>query len=408
MQTASPRPGGDATPASHTALVIRLGLSQLVAWGALHYVIGVFGADIARSLGWSPVSVHGGFSVSLVVMGLSSRWVGEWIDRHGGRQAMTIGFWTGAGGCLLLASSRDAATFYLAWVALGLAMRLSLYDAAFATLVKVKGGQSQRSMTVVTLFGGLASTAFWPLGHALASVWGWRGALVVYALILVLSSWLLRAIPRAPADQAATRIDQADKEAAPAVPHEAAKTLAYGVGATLMLFMQAGMAAHFIELLSRLGWAMGAVVAMSTMLGVGQLLGRLYMVFHGHRFPILWMNLLPPSLLLLCYGLYFNGERSIALAGAFALLYGAGNGISTITRGAVPVALFGPKGYGARVGRVMRPAFFASATAPMAFAWTIEQWGARATVSVNVAFSVVLLGAAGALIHLNGKGGGSA
>jgi MFS family permease len=403
MTTASPRPGADATPSADTALVIRLGLSQLVAWGALHYIIGVFGADIARSMGWSPVSVHGGFSVSLVVMGLSSRWVGERIDRHGGRRAMSMGFWIGAGGCLLLASSRDIVTFYLAWMVLGFAMRLSLYDAAFATLVKVKGVQSQQSMTVITLFGGLASTAFWPLGHALASIWGWRGALVAYAVILVVSSLLLRAIPRVAIVQDAARTGPASSEQVLPVPHEAAKTTAYGLGATLILFMQAGMAAHFIELLSRLGWAIGAVVAMSTMLGIGQLMGRLYMVFHGHRFPILWMNLLPPSLLLLSYGLYFHGDRSIVIAGAFALLYGAGNGISTITRGAVPVALFGAKGYGARVGRVLRPAFFASAAAPMAFAWTIAQWGSQATVSINVVFSAVLLGAAGALIHLDSK-----
>lgn len=403
MQTASTRRGADATPSSDTSLVIRLGLSQLVAWGALHYIIGVFGADIARSMGWSAVRVHGGFSVSLVVMGLSSRWVGEWIDRHGGRRAMSMGFWIGASGCVLLALSKDVATFYLAWVVLGFAMRLSLYDAAFASLVKVKGVQSQQSMTVITLFGGLASTAFWPLGHALASVWGWRGALVAYAAILVVSSLLLRTIPRAATAQGVARTEPAGSETVLPVPLEAAKTAAYGLGATLILFMQAGMAAHFIELLSRLGWAIGAVVAMSTMLGIGQLLGRLYMVFHGHRFPILWMNLLPPSLLLLSYGLYFNGGQSIVLAGAFALLYGAGNGISTITRGAVPVALFGAKGYGARVGRVLRPAFFASAAAPMAFAWTITQWGAQATVSINVAFSAILLGTAGTLIHLDRK-----
>lgn len=37
--------------------------------------------------------------------------------------------------------------------------------------------------------------------------------------------------------------------------------------------------------------------------------------------------------------------------GLFALLHGAGNGVLTIAKGTLPLALFGPVGYGLNRGR---------------------------------------------------------
>ncbi len=386
-------------PRVSLVLVVSLGLSQLVAWGALHYIIGVFGADMAAALGWSDVVVHGGFSAALVVMGLSSRRAGHWIDVHGGRRVMMAGCWTGAAGCLLLASSHDVLVYYLAWCVLGLAMRLALYDAAFATLVKVAGPRAGRAITAITLFGGLASTAFWPLGHALAQAHGWRGALLAYAAILALASLLHLAIPTVVAREASARQADPAGHAAPALADLVPRTVLYGVGAMLTLFMQAGMAAHFLELLAGLGWSMARVVSLSTLLGLGQVTGRLCMVLVGHRFHAVTMNLLPPILLICSYLMYFAGHHSVWLAGAFAFLYGTGNGIATITRGSVPIVLFGATGYGARVGAILKPAFFASAVAPMAFAIAIGGLGFFGIIAINLGLCAVMLAASVALLR---------
>ena len=56
------------------------------------------------------------------------------------------------------------------------------------------------------------------------------------------------------------------------------------------------------------------------------------------------------------------GAAVIAVAGggmaasAFAILHGAGNGVLTIARGTVPLALFGPENYGYRLGLLGAPA----------------------------------------------------
>ena len=65
-------------------------------------------------------------------------------------------------------------------------------------------------------------------------------------------------------------------------------------------------------------------------------------------------------------------------AAAFAMLHGAGNGILTIAKGALPLALFGPRGYGERQGWLMLPARLAQALAPWVFGLALDRWGAQA------------------------------
>jgi len=176
--------------------VLALGASQLVCWGISYYLVAVLGDAIAAELGWSRAVVHGGFSAALVVMALSSRLAGALVDRHGGRSVMAAGSVLTALGLAGLAAVRTIPGYFAAWICLGIAMRLTLYDAAFATLARLGGRGSHRAMSQVTLLGGLASTAFWPIGHALAARLGWRGALVVYVGCALLTVPLHLSLPR--------------------------------------------------------------------------------------------------------------------------------------------------------------------------------------------------------------------
>ena len=156
-------------------LVWCLGFSQFICWGISYYMLGAFGEAMVRDLGWARMLVHGGFALALLVMGGVSGIAGRWVDQRGGRTVMVAGSLLLAGGCLGLALGQGVAAYYLAWAVVGLAMRLTLYDAAFATLAHVAGQGARRPMAQITLLGGLASTAFWPLGHALAESLGCAG-----------------------------------------------------------------------------------------------------------------------------------------------------------------------------------------------------------------------------------------
>src|SRR5690606_11282039 len=143
--------------------VLCLGLAQLISWGISYYLIGGFGEQITADLGWSRDLVYGGFSVALLVMGLTSPMAGRLIDRHGGRKIMIVGSALNALGCIGVAVSHDVTVYYAAWICLGLAMRLTLYDAAFAALARISGPDARWPIAQITLLGGLASTVFWPL-----------------------------------------------------------------------------------------------------------------------------------------------------------------------------------------------------------------------------------------------------
>jgi predicted MFS family arabinose efflux permease len=374
--------------------VFCLGLSQLVCWGISYYLIGAFGDLIAGDLGWSPSVVHGGFSAALAVMGLSSPFVGRTIDRHGGRAVMVAGSAVTAAGCIALALADGIALYYAAWLCLGLAMRMTLYDAAFAALARIGGAAAKRPISQVTLLGGLASTVFWPIGHALAGPFGWRGAVFAYAGFALLTIPLHLALPpgRAarPTDAPADRPAAASK--AGGGPRLAAAL--YAVIAALTSFLNSGLSAHMIAMLAGLGMAAGLAVWVAALRGIGQSAARLCEVASGSRLHPLTLAVLATALLPVAFlaGL-FSGQLVVAGI-AFAFLYGAGNGLVTIVRGTLPLVLFEPGAYGSLVGRLLAPSFILAALAPLAYAVVIENFGDGAAFALSAAVAAVVLAAA--------------
>src|SRR5690349_19095595 len=169
------------SPAMHA--ILALGITQIIAWGTTLYALGVLGKPIAADTGWSQSLVFGGLTTGLLVSAAVSTLVGRGVDRHGGRQVMTLGSLLMAGGLALLALVRSPPAYLLAWAFLGLAMRMCLYDAAFAALVQVTPSRGRRAISYLTLFGGFASTIFWPIAHILNTAYGWRATLIIFAAI---------------------------------------------------------------------------------------------------------------------------------------------------------------------------------------------------------------------------------
>ncbi|WP_225783226.1 MFS transporter [Xenophilus sp. Marseille-Q4582] len=349
--------------------------------------------------------MQAGFSLALLAMGASSAFAGRWIDRRGGRPALMTGCGCGAAGCALLALSHASPVYFAGWVLLGLGMRLALYDAAFAALAHLGGTAAKRAMSQITLFGGLASTVFWPVGQALADALGWRGALGVYAGLLVLCALLHLAVPRQRHEAAAPGAGPAAAATAAAPVARATRldTWLFGLVAVLVLVMQTGVAAHFLALLRGLGWDAQAAVTLATLLGIGQFTARAWVVAWGHRYDAVWLNLLPCALLAASYGLALAAGGAWIGAAAFAFCYGAGNGMATITRGAMPLLLFDTAHYGRIVGGLLRPAFVLSAGAPVAVALALQHWGQAGTLAAGLLTSALLLAAALGLAWRHGR-----
>lgn len=384
------------------AVVLSLGLSQFISWGVSYYLIGVFADRIVADLQWSREFVYGGFSAGLLVMGLSSTFAGAAIDRWGGVVPMAVGAALDALGCLLLANADGRQVYLGAWVLLGLGMRLTLYDAAFAALAKIAGRSARRPMAQITLFGGLASTAFWPLGEFLCEAYGWRSALLIYAVIALVAGPLGCACAWARRPVAADRHDKAEpSEIMPAGGRRMIAAFLFTAIVTISGFISSGMSAHMIAILSGLG--SGVAVAAASMRGVGQSAARLCEVLLGRNTDPFRMTLLATVLVPLGFCAALFASHGWIAAMLFTLTYGAGNGLLTIAGGSLPLALFDHRTYGAFVGRLIAPSFVLSAAAPVSFAFVIREFGDLVAVWLALALGIVACACAIALLLLFGN-----
>ena len=187
--------GRDADP---WRLVPALGIAQIISWGALYYAIAVLGASIGADLGLSPAHVFGAYSAGLLLSGLTAPVAGRAIDRWSGRIVLTMGSVVAALALFFLSRASSALEYYLAWCVGGVAMGLTLYDPAFATLSQHFGTSYRKALTALTLFGGFASTVFWPLAQLGLVHLGWRDTLAAFAALelvvcLPLHWWLIPA-----------------------------------------------------------------------------------------------------------------------------------------------------------------------------------------------------------------------
>jgi MFS family permease len=381
-----------------SAAVVALGITQITAWGTSYYCLGVLAGPISQDTGWSRGFVFFGFTVALLTMGLVSSAVGRAIDRYGGRAVMTLGTVLVSVGLFALACVRGQAAYLGVWAFLGLGMRLCLYDAAFAALVQVVPSRGRMAISYLTLFGAFASSVFWVVGHALNEQVGWRQTLVLFAVINLVVCLPLHWFGLARRER--TEAAAFPTGAAPASPDDAplggrARSVAMVLFALIMSlngFVFGVISVQLVPLLQAAGLATTAAVWVASMKGVAQFGGRVVEILfarnlHAITVGRIAVGILPPSLLLL-----LTGTGHLALIVAFTLLLGASQGVITIVRGAVPLALFGAKGYGAVLGVIATPVLVVNAASPTVFAWIVDHLGwATARVSLLVSCSAAWL-----------------
>jgi len=379
----------DKTP--RRRIIALLALTQVISWGSLYYAFSVLAPGIQRELGWRGEIVFGAFSWSLLVAGLASTPAGMLLDRIGGRPVMGTGSLLAGLGLLALATAHSVAVYFLAWTVLGIAMAATLYEAAFATINREFEDGARQGISTLTLFGGLASTVFWPLTIKLDAMLGWRHTLMVYAamhLALCLPAHLLLTVRR-----------HARRPPAAAAPgltlHEALRHPAFWMLALAFAtnaFVFSALSVHLIPVLGRLGHAPGTVALLAALIGPLQVAGRIGELAFAHRtrpqaVGKLVFSMLPAALLCLV----FLGMRLWAVA-LFCVLYGLSNGILTIVRGTIPHALFGRDNYGAISGAMAGPTLLAKAAGPLAMALLLQSLPTlAAALAALLAFSMVSL-----------------
>ncbi|WGS23777.1 MULTISPECIES: MFS transporter [unclassified Bradyrhizobium] len=349
-------------------VIAALGTAQTLAWGSSYYLPAILADPIAHDLGISSNWLFAAFSASLVISGLLGPRVGRQIDRVGGRQVLCISNLLLAGGLALLGASTSLWTMSAAWVLLGTGMGFGLYDAAFGALGRIYGTDARSAITGITLIAGFASTVGWPLSSLGLETIGWRETCYAWALGHILIGLPLNlSLPRARSRQVT-----AGPIAKPHISIDRTMVLLSFAFAAAWTVTSA-MAAHLPRIVEAFGATPAQAVFAGMMIGPAQVGARIVEASLLNRFhPILSTRLacVTHPIGACVIGIFGGGA-----AAAFALLHGAGNGILTIARGTLPLAIFGPENYAYRLGLIGAPSRICQALAPVAFGLLIEPMG---------------------------------
>jgi hypothetical protein len=346
--------------ASRFRLGAVLGINQMLSWGMTFFLPAIVAGPVGTTLGQSGFRVLGAFSWALLVAGAGAPAVGKWIDRHGGRGVLLTSIVMMAAGQAVLAFTPNLAVWYLGWTIIGAGMSMGLYDAAFATVGGLLGQEAGPAITGITLVAGFASAVFWTLGSVFIGALGWRGLLLGYAGLMLLVNlpmvWLL--VPPAPPRP---RQDSSE-DSTPQSPEQTRAMVLLGAFFALRWFITSTIAVHVLTLLQGTNLTEAQAVGVAALIGPGQVAGRLLEYVIGPRINLLVKARIGALLFPLGAGLLLLGGPYAATG--FALLYGMSNGILTINRGTLPLAMFGPVGYARILGWLAVPVLLAQATAP--------------------------------------------
>ncbi len=365
-------------------IIVALGTTQTLAWASSYYLPAILADPIARDLGVSANWIFAAFSASLVIAAVIGPRVGRQIDHFGGRPVLTASNLTLAAGLVLLGISTSIPLLIAAWILLGIGMGCGLYDAAFGALGRIYGNDARGPITGITLLAGFASTVGWPLTALGLEAIGWRNTCFAWALAHILIGLPLNFFMLPPVREAKMAA------VAPPKPHipidRTMVLLAFAFAAAWSV--TGAMAAHMPRILEAGGATAVQAITAGALFGPSQVVARIIEASFLSRYHPLM------STRLACVthpiGAAIFAVVGGAASSAFAIAFGLGNGILTIARGTLPLAIFGPKNYGYRLGLIGAPARMAQAAAPLAFGLLIDMMGTKVLI-VSSALSLSAL-----------------
>lgn len=351
-------------PRAGWTFLTAIGITQILSWGSIYYAFAVLIEPLAQATHASRAAVVGAFSVALLVSGVTTPFIGGVIDRFGGRAVMSIGSLAAAGLFALLPHVSSVTQLYLLWAGFGACMAATLYEPAFVVLTQVFGAQQRRAITIVTLFGGLASTVFWPLTQWLVGWLGWKDAVLVLAAINLCITFPVHLVllPSSGPHVAAAQ-QQAKAPLARVLRDPVFYALAAGFTGHMLVF--SGMTVHLLDLLQAKGLTATDAAWVGAMFGPMQVAGRLMEFTLLRHVPATRVGVMAMWLLPVSVGLLLAPFTSMAWFALFAFAFGTGNGVITIVRGAIPRELYGSHGYGVISGALAAPSLVARAGGPM-------------------------------------------
>jgi MFS family permease len=375
-----------------TRAVAGLGFTQIVGWGTTFLMPSVLGRHIQDDLHMPSELVFAGITVLFAVGALLAPRIGCRIDRTGPRLIMTVGSIVYGLSLLATAMSQGPVVYLLSWAGMGVASTLALSVPSSIAIAQIAGPRARQGISMLTIIGGFASTAFWPLGGALDVLVGWRGTLLIYAAVHLFACapihffMLPTAAPVLPQGTGSTAAGGGvPVEIRPQVYRLLSISLCFGA------FVFTGMIVYMIEVLRALGHSAASAVFLGSMVGPAQVGIRIFELAFGHRYSIMNSAVFGSLLLPLALALALAAGGNFGPTMVCMIAYGISNGLKAVQRSTLPLALFGRGQFGAYMGRLALPQGIVSAAAPVVLATVLDRFGAAGVLSLNLVLGTISL-----------------
>jgi MFS family permease len=383
-------------------VVTALGITQILAWGSTLYLLGILGHPIALDTGWSYEAIIGGVSLGLLMASITSPRIGRAIGAKGGKLILSGSSVVLALGLLSLGISQSLVWYLASWLLIGVGMGSGLTDAAFSTLGNIYGESARSAITSLTLFAGFASTICWPLSAYLVEHLGWRGTCFAYAAIQIGVAFplLLLALPNRSLVRSSSHehigTSGPGSLAAGELPIFAVLATVVTFGASILSML----GVHLLPVLQARGLELSAAVGVGAIVGPSQVTARVVEMLGGRYYHPVWTMVASTILVAVGIGMLLSDFPSYSAAIA---LYGAGNGVGSIARGTLPLALFGPSRYPALMGRLAQPILMSMAVSPFMGAIAFQLGGPNLLLGLVTLIGVINVLLVGLLWTLTGR-----
>jgi MFS family permease len=355
-------PAGTGAPRTFIVWLIAAGVT--LNWASIYYSFPALLPQWESDLGWSRAFLISAFTGALLISAISAPLVGMIVDRGRGRALMVGSALLGALCLAGLTFVQEPWQFLACWLLLGVAQAGALYEPCFAVLTRSFGTDAKRPITRVTLVAGFAGTISFPTAHALAGLFGWRGALIFFAAMMVVSAGILFvALGRLGAEPHAA-VEQTHQKSG-VIGHLRGPLFWLLALSVIMLSLNhATIITHLLPLLSERGVGGDTAILAAAMIGPMQITGRLAMMAAGERSSALGVSIASFIAMAVASAALFGTSMLFELVVVFVILQGAGFGVTSITRPVIIAACYGRRSYGAIAGALALPLTAASALAP--------------------------------------------
>lgn len=164
-----------------------MGTATVGAYGLVLYAFGVFIGPIREETGWSYGALSTSFSLAVLISGVGAIFSGRLLDTFGSRPVMLGSLAMGSVLLYFTASTKSLLMFVVSWGMGGGIIGAGLfYNITMAVTTRLYQSDRAKAFAILTLIGGLASPIYFPLAGVMVEWWGWRTALRVLIIIMII------------------------------------------------------------------------------------------------------------------------------------------------------------------------------------------------------------------------------